>query len=127
MRQALRRKNSEGPVGHRAVGGYRYFPNIGDVVKCRGMPEAGEELLTRRREVRVHGVLHTVQGQPLHDARNPKAVVAVEVRQAQPRDAARRDAGPQHLPLRTLAGIEQNALAIPAQEITVVITMTRRY
>src|ERR1044072_2412488 len=127
MRQPLRLKNSEVPVGNRAVGGYRYLPNIGDVVKRRGMPESGEKLLTRRREVRVYGVLHTVQGQPLHDARKTKAVVAVEVRQAQPGDAARRHAGPQHLPLRALPGIEQNALAIPAQQVTVVITMTRRY
>ena len=43
-----------------------------------------------------------------------EGVVAVEVRDADPVQVVRRDPGPQHLPLRALAGVEEDALAVPA-------------
>ena len=50
-------------------------------------------------------------------------MVTVEMGDADPVDVVRGDAGPQHLPLGALARVEQDALAVPAQQIAVVVAV----
>ena len=71
--------------------------------------------------VRVHRVRHPVEGEPLDDAGQAEAVVAVEVGEADPGDVVARDAGEQHLALGALARVEEDALAVPAQQVAVVV------
>jgi len=54
-------------------------------------------------------------------------VVTVNMRQADPRDPAGRNAGVDHLPLGALAGIEEQALTVPKKQVTVVIALPRRH
>ena len=75
----------------------------------------------------MHGMLHVVERQPLHDTRYAEAVVAVEVGDAEPGDRGRRHPGVQHLPLRALPRIEEEALGIPAQEVAVLVALSRRH
>ncbi len=58
---------------------------------------------------------------------HPETVVAVKVREAQPRHAAGRDTGQQHLALCTLAGVEQQPVAVPPQQIAVVVAIPGRH
>jgi hypothetical protein len=68
-----------------------------------------------------------VQRQALNDPRQTEAVVAVEVGDADVRDLRGRQAGQQHLPLRPLAGVEEDAQFVPLQEDGVVIARPRRH
>ena len=54
-------------------------------------------------------------------ARQAEAVVAVQVRQADAGDAGRADSRVGHLPLGALARIEEQPLAVPPEEVTVVV------
>jgi len=76
-------------------------------------------------------VRHPVQRHPRQHARQAEAVVTVEMGDADAGDLARGHPGEQHLPLRSLTRVEQQALVVPAQEIAVVIAaaggrLTRR-
>ncbi len=51
-------------------------------------------------------------------------MVAVKVGEAQPSDRAGRHTGQQQLTLRSLSRVEQHALTVPAQQVTVVIAVT---
>ena len=68
---------------------------------------------------------HAVQRQALENARQAEAVVAVEVRDADPGDVGGRDPGLQHLALGAFAGVEQDPLAVPAQEVAVLVAIAR--
>ncbi len=72
--------------------------------------------------MQVDWVAHTIQGHPGQHARQPEAMITVHVGDADARDLRGRDPGVNHLALRPLAGIEKQALAIPAQHIAVVVT-----
>ncbi|GAA3124280.1 hypothetical protein GCM10017600_29140 [Streptosporangium carneum] len=64
-----------------------------------------------------------VPGDALDDSGDAEAVVAVEMRHADPRDVMGTDARVEHLTLGALPGIEQEALTIPEQKISIVITV----
>ena len=61
----------------------------------------------------------------LVDAGKAKAVVAVEVGDADAGDVARSGARPEELPLAAVAGVEEEALAVPPQQIAVVVALAR--
>lgn len=88
-----------------------------------GVPQPVEEVLPARRVVRGHRVRHLVEVDPLDHPGEPEGVVAVEVGDADPVDVVRGDPGPQHLALGALAGVEEDALAVPAQQIAVVVAV----
>jgi hypothetical protein len=119
----------EGAGLQRELPGRRYHPigldwvlaNVGPVVEQRCVPQAAEDLRVSRREVRVDRVRHLVQGHPLDHAGQAEAVIAVEVREADPVDLRGGDAGEQHLPLGALARVEENALGVPLQEVAIVV------
>ena len=97
-----------------------------ELLARRGQAEAIEVLLTARRVVDRHGVVAFVEG-PAHDhARQAEAVIAVEVGDADPGHGRGRHPGDRELSLRALPGIEQQALAVPSQQVAVVVAMPRR-
>src|SRR5689334_12220212 len=77
--------------------------------------------------MRPNSMRYVVQRQPLHNPRYAETVVAVEMRDAEPRDRAGGDPGVQHLPLGPLPRIEQEAVLVPAQEVAVLRAFTRRH
>ena len=77
------------------------------------MPQPLEVDLPAARVDDLDGVRHAVERQPLDDARQADAVVAVEVGQDDVRDLGGGDAGVGHLPLRALAGVEEDAQLVP--------------
>ena len=95
------------------------------------MRRGGEQRLHRRlragREVHGQPPPDPVQAHPLHDAGQAEAVVAVGVGEAHPGHGARRDVGERHLPLGALARVEQEALAVPAQQVAVVVAGPGRH
>ena len=107
--------------GYHSVGLDWVLADVHLVVEQRGVPQAAEDLRVGGWEVRVHRVRHAVQRHPLHHAGQAQAVVAVEVREADPADLAGGDTGEQHLPLGALAGVEQDPLGVPAQEVAVMV------
>ncbi len=82
--------------------------------------------LTGGRVVQVHRVLHPVQGHPGQDPGQTVAVVTVDVGQADAGDPAGRDPRMDHLPLGALAGIEQQTLTLPRQQVAVLVPFTGR-
>ena len=68
-------------------------------------------------------MLDPVEGQPLEDAGQAEAVVAVEMGDADAGDGRRSHAGQQHLPLGALARVEQHALGVPPQQVAVVVAV----
>ena len=68
-----------------------------------------------------------IQRHALQHSWNPEAMVAVKVGETQPGDGTCRDTCEQKLALSSLSGVEQQALAVPAQQITVVIPVAGRY
>ena len=68
---------------------------------------------------------HPVERQALDDAGEPEAVIAVEMGDADPPESPRRHPGQQQLALGALAGVEEHAVAVPAQEVAVVVAMPR--
>jgi len=90
------------------------------------MPEPREHLLVLRRVAGFDQVRHPVQGHPLQHARQAKAVIPVEMGDADPGDLAHRDPGEDHLPLGALTRVEQQPLAVPAQQVAVVVTAAGR-
>jgi hypothetical protein len=129
-RHPVRQRPGQQPPGvrlrqHVRVARDRAFGNGGHVVEVGGVPQMAEVLLPSGRIV-AHDVMgHPVQGHPLQYARQPQAVVAVEVGDADPVDLAGPHARQQHLPLGALARVEQQALAVPPQQVTVVVAGPR--
>jgi hypothetical protein len=111
---------------HHAVAHHGFLAHVRRLVERRGAPQAPEELRARRRVVRDDAVGHAVQGEPLHDSRYAEAVVAVEVGDTDARDVGGADARQLHLPLRALAGVEEEPLAVPAQQVPVVVALAGR-
>src|SRR5690349_9153812 len=93
---------AEGPVGDRAVGAYRVFVHVECVVEDARMPKPGEVLLARRRIIGANRVRRPVQRHTLQHSRNPEAVVAMKVGQAQPGDRTCRNAREKKLALSSL-------------------------
>lgn len=71
-------------------------------------------------------VRDAVEVDPLDHPGEAQAVVAVEVRDADPVQVVGGDPGAQHLALGALAGVEQDALAVPAQQVAVVVAVPGR-
>jgi hypothetical protein len=71
--------------------------------------------------VKMDGVLYAVEGHARKHPWQPKAVVAVNVRQAYARDLVRRNACVDHLALCSLAGVKEESLTVPAQEVAIVV------
>jgi hypothetical protein len=67
-----------------------------------------------------------VEGEALEDAREAEAVVAVEVGDEDPVDGAGGQLAEGHLALGSFAGVEEEALVVPAQEIAVVVAAAGR-
>jgi len=66
-------------------------------------------------------VPHPIHGQALNGTRHTEAVVTMEVREAQAGNATGRNVGQQKLTLRAFPRIEQQPLAVAAQQISVVV------
>lgn len=64
---------------------------------------------------------HGVEGHAREHPRQPEAMVTVNVCEADAGDHVRGHPGMDHLALRSLARIEKQALAVPAQEVAVVV------
>ena len=67
---------------------------------------------------------HLIHRHSLHDAWHTKAVVTMEMTQAQSSHTIYRDTGQRQLALTALPRIEQQPLAVPAQQVSVVVAMT---
>ena len=106
---------------HQPVGGVAVLAQVDGVPERVGVPQVVPPQRPRRREVRRHRVRDAVQRHAGEHAGHAEAVVAVEVGQADPGDRAARHAGQQQLPLGALAGVEQEALGVPAQQVAVVV------
>jgi hypothetical protein len=78
------------------------------------------------REVETDGVGDPVEGEPLDDAGEAEAVVAVEVRDEDARDRRRGGTDERHLALCSFAGVEQEALVVPAEQVAVDVARSRR-
>ncbi len=88
------------------------------------MPQPIEILLPRRRKKMCNERMrHAVQRRPLDDTRHAETVVAVKVREAQPVHRTDRHTGQHHLPLGALAGIEEDTLVVPAQQVAIVVAV----
>jgi hypothetical protein len=126
----VEREGREGPLGGRGdvAGGLdRVALDLGDVVEDRGVAQALVEDLAGGGVVDVDDVGDAVEGDPLRDAGEAEAVVAVEVGDADPGDRGGRHAGVDHLSLRALTGIEEEPLVVPAQQVAVVVAVAGRY
>ena len=111
--------------GHRPVAVDRPLAQADRLAEQGRVPQPGEDLPVVRRVAGLHDVADPVQGHPLQHARQAQAVITVEVGDADAGDLARRDPGEQHLPLGSLARVEQQALAVPAQQVAVVAAAAR--
>jgi hypothetical protein len=76
--------------------------------------------------VQMDRVRHTVEGQAGQDPGQAEAVIAVDMREADARDLGRRHAGMDHLPLGAFARIKEHALAVPKQQIAVMVPCAGR-
>src|SRR5690606_5250517 len=85
------------------------------------LDEAPQPIATRSREVDVDRAARRVDRAALQDPWQPQAVVAVEVRDADARDLRRRRAGGEELALHALTGVEHDELALPPQQVAVLV------
>nr|BFE45897.1 hypothetical protein GCM10017547_37900 [Pseudarthrobacter oxydans] len=69
----------------------------------------------------VDRVGHGIEGHAREHARQPEAMVTVHVREADAGDHVCGHPGVDHLALRSLARIKKQALAVPAQEVAVMV------
>ncbi len=108
-----------------AGAGDRRRLQIGGVVEDRDLPHAVQVLLTVGRKV------HRERREPVRDGagverstldhpRQPKAVVAVEVGDADRVESGDGDVGQDALSLGSFAGVEQDQLVVPPQGVGVV-------
>ena len=92
----------------------------------RRVTQPVEVLLTARRIVNGHETPAPVESQAQDHTGQTEAMVAVEVGDADSSDRRRRDVGERQLALRALAWVEQNAFAVPAQQVSIVVAVTGR-
>jgi hypothetical protein len=121
VRQRLGLHAERGCLDHRAAACDGPFPQVHHIMEQGRMPEPREHLLVLRRVAGIDHVRHPVQGHPLQHAGQAKAVVPMEMGDADPGDLARCDPGEDHLPLGALTRVEQQPLAVPAQQVAVVV------
>jgi len=76
----------------------RPLPQVHHVMEQGRMPQPREHLPVLRRVAGIDRVRHPVQRHPLQHTRQAKAVIAMEMGDADPADLARRDPGEDHLP-----------------------------
>ena len=110
----------------RAVGRYWPLAQIHHVAGERRVPQPGEYFPVFRRVQGVDWVLDPIQGHPREDPGQAQAVIAVEVGDADAGDLGGSDPGEQHLPLGPLAWVKQPSLAIPPQQVAVVVAAPGR-
>ena len=106
--------------------GQRVGAHVEGLVGNRRVAQAFEVGLTTCREVDVDGMLHLVEREAEQHAGKPEAVVAVEVRDADPRDRRPGGVGQDELALRALAGVEEEHFVVPTQQVPVVVAVARR-
>ena len=92
----------------------------------RRAAQAGDVLPRAARVDQGDGAVDAVQGHALQHAGQAQAVVAVGVGDADSGDRRGRYAGQDHLALRALARVEQDALGVPAQQVAVVVARAGR-
>jgi hypothetical protein len=83
--------------------------------------EGPDHVLARSGKMKMDRVLYAVQDHPGKHSRQTEAVVAVDMREADTRDLAGRNSCQKHLPLGALPGVEEQALATPQQQISIVV------
>lgn len=81
-----------------------------------------DHVLAGSGEVQVDRVLDAVQDHPGKHSGQAVAVVAMDVGEADTGDLGGRNPGEHHLALCALAGVEEQALTVPQQQIAVVVT-----
>ena len=118
---------AEGPVGDRAIVADRVCLHVESVVEDARVPKPGEVLLTGGWVIGAKRMRCPVQRHALQHSWDPEAVVAMKVSQAQPGDGTGRNTCQEKLALGSLARVEQQALAIPAQQVSVVIAVACRH
>lgn len=124
MRQPAGLQGVRGRRGkHRPVARDRLLHELHGLAVGGGVPQSLEEVLAAERVVRGDGVRDPVEVDPLNHPGQAQRMVAVEVCDADPVDVVGCDPSPQHLPLGALAGVEEDALAVPAQQIAVVVSV----
>jgi hypothetical protein len=69
----------------------------------------------------MDGVGASIHGKPLKDAGQTEAVISVKVSNANMVNRRSRNSGHRELALGSLSGIKQKALAIPTQQIRIVV------
>ena len=69
----------------------------------------------------VDFVQHAIERDALNDARETETVVAVKVRDEDARDRGGVEAEVHHLTLSAFAGIEEQTVIVPTQEVPVVV------
>ncbi len=97
--------------------------DLGPIMVDRGPAQAVVVLLARGRVVDVDRVGAAVEGQELGDPSQAQTVVAMEVGNADLGDVGGRHPRVDQLTLGPLTGIEEETLAVPAQEIAVVVAV----
>lgn len=80
-----------------------------------------DHVLAGSREMQVDRVLNAVQNHPGKHSRQTVAVVTMDVGEADAGDLGGRNPSEHHLALRALAGVEEQALAVPQQQIAVMV------
>src|SRR5207302_9042114 len=83
--------------------------------------EGADHVLTGRGIVQVDRMRHAIQGHARKYSGQPEAVVAVDMRDADARDLAGRGTCLDHLPLGGFSRVEEQALAIPMEHISVMV------
>jgi hypothetical protein len=115
-----------GCFGYRAIASNGSFTQAGGIPENGGVPEPRECLPAVGRVAGLDNMRDLVERQPLDHARQAKAVVSVEMRQADAGDLARLHAREEHLSLRAFSRIEEQPLAVPPQQIAVLVAALRR-
>jgi hypothetical protein len=123
VRQRPRLQPEGGDFGYHATAAHGPFSQRERVMEQGRVPQAREDLVAFGRVMGLHHVGYPVQGHPLQHARQPQAVIAVKVRDADAGDLARGHAGEQHLALGSLPRVKQQAFSVPAQEVAVVVAV----
>ncbi len=92
----------------------------------RGEAQPIEVLLTAGRVVDRHGDPTLIECPAHEHSGQAEAMIAVEVRDADPRDRCGGDVREHELALRALARVEQHTFTVPAQEVPVVVALSCR-
>lgn len=76
--------------------------------------------------MQANGMPYPVEGQARQDAGKAIAMVAVDMGDADARDLRGGNIRPDHLALRAVSRVEQDALIVPTEEVAVVVACARR-